>query len=50
MSKIWNVAVEKPGNHVFGYQVEADDIKEAIEKVEEFGIVIRASLSEYDTE
>lgn len=45
---IWNVSVEKKGNHIFGYQVEADTILEAIKKVEHYGTVVRACLKEYE--
>lgn len=46
---IWNVSVQKSPGTIFGYQVEADNIGEAVIKGEVFqGTIVRVCLSEYD--
>lgn len=45
---VWNVSVLKSKSTVFGYQIKANTIMEAIKEAEEFGTVIRACLAEYD--
>ena len=47
---IWNVSLLNGSTNVFGYQVEAKDIMEAVEKAEEHfsGELIKVCLADYD--